>query len=483
MGTNESFKLDTILTIRKEDDGYAATVTVRQLDPVTVFLTTDVTDYLRRHSVVFGFELKKIEEAIGLIKTGPIDAVVQVARGKRTVEGKDGHEEYRFRTKLSAGAHTETRTDYRERGLVNNVRPGQILAVIEKETPGKPGIKVTGEKIDAPPVRCVKVPRPGINVETRIDGAVRTYIATAAGHARRLFDEIQVTKDFIIDGDLDYTKGNIDFVGNVGISGDVKSGFTVRAEGSISIGGSVEPNAVVIAGKNITVNDTVRCGTADGLFEAGGDITARTVLNSKIYAKGNVFIKEYISESNVYCVGKFASSWGTIIGSSVEAIGGINVNRIGKENNLAKNYIYSGRSIVSERRRKKIDEELLALKNELALIAKKVEIERSAESSGDDTIDPRERDRLKQIGIARSQHVKQIKERIEELENESRSLQHRFQINREAIMVVKGYIYPTTVIANGANELAVIEDRHNAVTLEYREQSPETPQPQPAAAQ
>jgi uncharacterized protein (DUF342 family) len=466
MGSTESFKLDALLDVRREDDDYAATVTVKMTDPATPFMSSDVTDFLRRHSVVFGFDLKKIEEVLSTVRSGPTGTVITVARGKRPVAGKDGHEEYRFRTSLSAGAQTDTRTDFRERGLVNNVRPGKIIAIIEREVPGKIGITVSGEKIKPPPVRCVNAMRAGINVETCVDGTTTTYIAMVAGHARRLFDEIQVTRDFIIEGDLDYTKGNIDFVGNVGISGDVKSGFVIKADGNITIGGSVEPNAVVIAGKSITVGDTIRCGQNGGQVEAGADITARIVLNSHIQAKGNVAIKESISESTVYCLGKFTSAWGVIIGSTIEAIGGIQVNRIGKEDALAKNIIYSGRSLLSEKRLRKIDEELLNLNNEMALLVRKTEIERA---SGDASANQNERDRLKQIGAARTQHARQIKERIEELESEKNFLRGRNIINREAIMVIKGIIYPTAEIANGTNGFQVIDGQHKPVTLDYRE--------------
>lgn len=85
-------------------------------------------------------------------------------------------------------------------------------------------------------------------------------------------------------------------------------------------------------------------------------------------------------------------------------------------------------------------------------------------------MDPRERDRLKQLGMARSNHLKQIKERIEELEEEKQWLRQRFRINPEAKMVVKGKVYPTTLLCNGSNELSIIEKEQTGVTLEYSEE-------------
>ena len=463
--SSESFKLEMLLGVLIEDDGYQASVRIRQTDPKTGFTTMDLADFLRRHSVAYGFEMNRFQEVLDKIKSGPENESIPVARGKKVVEGKDGNEEYRFRTRLLVGAQTDQKTDYRERGLVNNVRPGQVIAIITKEIPGKPGIKVTGEKIDPPPVCCVTVPKRGCNVDVYTENRTATFVAMVAGNARKLFDEIQVTKDFIINGDLDYTKGNIDFVGNVGIFGDVKSGFTIHADGDIMISGNVEPNAKVVAEKNISVKKAVRCGMENGAFYAKGDISAGTVINSRIEAGGNVFIKEYLSDSDVYCEGVFASSWGTILGSTIEAIGGINVNNIGKENSLTKNALYSGKSVLSAERLKKIEDELANLKNEIALVAKKVSIERQEGSA--DEMDARERDRVKQIGIARTAHIKQSKECIAELEEEQRYLQGRYRINPEATMVVKGKVYPTTLLCNGARELSIIEHEQAGVKLEY----------------
>lgn len=467
MGTTESFKLEILLSVRIEDEGYSASLTIKDIDTTTPFVSNDVADFLRRNTVVYGFDIAKLDEVIKLLKTGPAGSTVQVARGKRMTPGKDGSEEYRFRTTLLAGTHTDSKTDYRERGLVNNVRAGQVIATIVKEIPGKPGLTVNGNRIEPPPVKCVTVCDARMNVERYCEGNIYTYVAMTAGHARKLFSEIQVTRDFVIEGDLDYTKGNIDFVGNVGITGDVKSGFSVLAAGDISIGGNVEPGAIVKAGKSIAVNGTVRCGMENGLFEAKEDISVRSLINSKVQAGRNFFLKELINDSEVYCEGVFASSWGTIIGCTIEAIGGINVNKIGKDASASKNSIYSGKSILSEELQKRCNSELASLKNELALISKKVSIEREGGPTDTDELDPTERDRLKQLGIARGKHVKQIKERMEELEKDLMYLQQRYKINTDAKMIVKGKIYPTALLSNGANELKVIDKEENGVTLDF----------------
>lgn len=464
--SSESFKLDFLLRVFIEDDGYSASVMIKAPDESGhSFIPMDVTDYLRRNSVGYGFELKNIEEVLKLLKTGPGKEKVVVARGKRPVEGVDGAEDYRFRTKLMVGTQTDQRTDFKERGLINNVRPGQVIAIITKEIPGKPGFKVNGEKVEPRKVRKVKMPKCGINVEEYLEDRTYTYVSMIAGNARKFFNEIQVTRDFIVNGDLDYTKGNIDFVGNVGIYGDVKSGFTIKAGGDIMIDGNVEHNARVITPKNITVKKTVRCGMENGMFEAGGDVTAHTIINSKIYSNGNVFVKDYIGDSEVYCDGVFASSWGTILGSTIEAVGGINVNKVGKKDGVAKNELYSGKSRFSMKKLEKGEEEMLNLKNEMALIAKKVSIEHD-EGNGT-TGSQAEQDRLKKIGAARGRHVKQIHERMEALEQEMNEYRRRCSIDPDARIIVKGMIYPPVYFCNGNNELSIDDNERNGLSLEF----------------
>jgi len=465
--SSESFKLDFLLRLFIEDDGYSASVMIKALDESEhAFIPMDVTDYLRRNSVGYGFDLKNIEEVLKKIKTGPVKEKISIAAGKRPIEGEDGSEEYRFRTKLMVGAQTDQRTDFRERGLINNVRPGQVIAVITKEILGKPGFKVTGEKVEPRKVRRVKMPKCGINVEVYHEDRTDTYVSMIAGNARKFFNEIQVTRDFIVNGDLDYTKGNIDFVGNVGIYGDVKSGFSVKAGGDIMIDGNVEHNAKVSTPKNITVKKTIRCGMENGMFEAGGDVTAHAIVNSKIYSNGSVFVKDYIGDSEVYCDGVFASSWGTILGSTIEAVGGISVNKVGKKDGVAKNELYSGKSSFSMKKLEKGEEEMLNLKNEMALIAKKVSIEH--EEGGGDTGSPTDQDRIKQIGAARSRHVKQINERMEELEKEMNEYRRRCSVNPDAQIIVKGTIYPPVSFCNGNNEIKINDDEQEGLILEYK---------------
>ena len=79
--------------------------------------------------------------------------------------------------------------------------------------------------------------------------------------------DLSVVNVYEVNGNLDMSMGNIDFNGDVNITGSVRSGVTVHAMGSIYVGGFVE-GATLIAGKDIVLKDGVNTKNS-GKIEAG----------------------------------------------------------------------------------------------------------------------------------------------------------------------------------------------------------------------
>ncbi|MGL1903747.1 MAG: FapA family protein [Fibrobacterales bacterium] len=471
MGTPIYEALDELISVSIEDNGYKAFVSVKKNREDFECSNTQVIEFLKDKKVTYGYSLDAIKKIILRIKGREPGEAILIASGKVKEEGKDGSEKYKFRTKMMIGAEVDDKVDYKERKLVNNMRPGQILAVIKKHIYGKPGLKVTGEKEEAVPVRKVGIPNAGLHVQVFEKEGVLTYVAMSAGHARLIFNEIQVTSNFAIVGDLDLTKGNIDFVGDVEITGDVASGFKINAGGNIIIGGNVEPNAVIIAKKDIIVKKTIRCGKSLGGFVAGGDITAGTILNSRIENKGDVYVKDMIADSEIFSMGHFSCSWGTILGSTIEAVSGISVNSIGKESGVGQNIIIAGNTDINEEALEKADQGLLNLNNELNLIIKNIPTK--TEESTDENKESNA-ERLKNLNKARAVHVEELNEKIKALQEEKEYLESHLHTNPDAVIEIRGKVYPTATIINGLNRMLVFDDVESACSLEY--QAPEMPE-------
>lgn len=235
--------LDDVFQVQISEDGFRASAVVRQNHPPVQTTAAEIKQFLAKNKIIYGIKEKALEELMKQLQPNSIKKNLVVAEGKPMVEGKKGFVDFKFRTKILAGKENEDKIDFKERGLINNVKEKDLLAVVTPEVPGVPGMRVTGEAVPPAPVNPVKKPGTGLNVAVSPDG--NTYTSTIMGNARLVFKEIQVTPDFIVKGDLDLTKGNIDFVGNVLITGSVASGFTVKAGGDVVIGGSVEPDAVI----------------------------------------------------------------------------------------------------------------------------------------------------------------------------------------------------------------------------------------------
>jgi uncharacterized protein (DUF342 family) len=56
----------------------------------------------------------------------------------------------------------------------------------------------------------------------------------------------------VLQHDVDFRSGNIDFPGPVNVRGDVTSGFVLRAAGEVQIAGSVDGGSVIADG-DITI--------------------------------------------------------------------------------------------------------------------------------------------------------------------------------------------------------------------------------------
>jgi len=105
--------------------------------------------------------------------------LLDIAQGKAPTEGIDGRIEYLLATEPQAGAMLEDgRMDFRQRGYLQPVEPGQPLAKLIPHTLGEPGISVKGEKIPARPGRPIRL-QTGKNVE--IDHEAHLIRATTEG--------------------------------------------------------------------------------------------------------------------------------------------------------------------------------------------------------------------------------------------------------------------------------------------------------------
>ncbi|MEZ3433165.1 MAG: FapA family protein [Lachnospiraceae bacterium] len=277
--------------------------------------------------ITFGIE----EELIA----GIIDAsekyfhIFMAAKGEAAIQGKDGYivDLYPRVIERKFEVDEHDRVDYASLNLIQNADKGDVICEAVPPTMGVTGRTVLGQKLSAKDGKAVKLPK-GRNTEISEDGT--KLLALQAGHVEFNNGSFQVKTVMEIDSNVDYTTGNINFLGDVHIRGDVCSGFTVRAVGDITVDGVVESGNVEAGGDLIVVKGIV--GDRSSVVKAHRDIYAKYLESSIVHAKGNLHT-DCILHSDVYCDGeiKVCTGKGVVIGGKLRAARGMEAKIVGSK--------------------------------------------------------------------------------------------------------------------------------------------------------
>lgn len=265
-------------------------------NPVTADM---VYEALKKAGVVYGIDQARVEEAL---KAARSNEPILVARGKPAEDGRDAQLTYYFPVegqKPKPAELDDGRVDYYNLNLIYNVEAGQVLATKTPATQGEPGSTVTGKPL---------LPRPGKDCQLRagkntelIDKGL-TLIASARGHVLMQGNKIHVLPVYEVAGNVDFSTGNIDFIGSVQVRGSIKFGFTVRAEGDVEVRETIEGGSI-IAGGNVVVKEGIR-GLGKGRIVAKGSVFAKFLETAHIQAGQDVIVGEAIMHSHVNAGGK-----------------------------------------------------------------------------------------------------------------------------------------------------------------------------------
>ena len=206
------------------------------------------------------------DEIRGAIDNRRYDENICVARWTPPIDGSDGRVDYKFKMDNTKAPVMDEHgvVDFKNLGIVNNITKGTTIANIILNTDGIPGMDIMGKPVAQKKGVPANV-RAGKGTSLVNDGT--ELIAALDGNLRFSKGEFTVEEDLVINGDVDVSSGNIDFIGNVSIRGSVFEGYKVTSK------------------KNITINGSVTGAELD----ADGDITVRIGANSSIInCRGNV---------------------------------------------------------------------------------------------------------------------------------------------------------------------------------------------------
>jgi len=309
----------------------------------------------RKAGVIFGIDEKALAAAIGAANgTMSRQKDVCVAAGTMPKEGEAGTVEFTFSTApldYDFRILPDGRIDYKNSANILMAEKDKLLARIAEPKQGVPGVNVLGEKVAANAGKPALLTA-GNGVRKTENG--KEFYADINGSIVLNGTIIEVVNTYVVNGDVDYSTGNIQFNGNVVINGTVPDGFEVKADGDIVVM-KIAESARLEAGRDIIIKGGVQ-GKGKGLVSAGRDIRVGYAQNARMEAEGNIYIDNFAINSYIFTLKHLImkNKKGAVIGGEVYAQRGIDVKALGSETGV-KTMVDAGNDYLVLRRLAEID--------------------------------------------------------------------------------------------------------------------------------
>jgi len=215
------------------------------------YTKTEILEQLTLSGIKYGI---KEDVLVKLTEQQDFDNIL-VAEGIPAINGIDDKIEIKFSEKTNSKKLVEDeegKVDYKSIGRVESSRKGDILVVRREGKEGKDGIDVKGIPKKHKVLKKVQL-KAGEGCELRGENIA---VALIEGKPSCKGNVISVHKLHVIDNDVDLKTGNIDFVGDVVIYGNVKEGMKVNAGHNLIIHQNVE-SAIVNAKGDLEVTGNI----------------------------------------------------------------------------------------------------------------------------------------------------------------------------------------------------------------------------------
>ncbi len=315
----DSQQLDSYMRIQTSADKLSAFLTFSRMDDDFSCTSKELEIYARSKGVTFGLDSAVLEQ-IALNPLAYYKEQTIIAKGSVPAPGKDGYVklvydmsgENKQPTELDDGT-----VDFKEVVKLKNVKRGQMIAERFAPTLGPAGTTIAGELIPPKLGKTVRF-KVGKNVVVN-DEETAMYSAIDGMISLTDKDKINVFPVYEVNGDVDYSIGNIDFVGTVVIRGNVLSGFRVRASGDIRIIGGVEGAEIESAG-SIEITGGILAGSK-GFVKAGRNVKCTFIQEGNVSAGEDVLVSQSIMHSHVRAGHSVicAGAKGLVVGGLIQA--------------------------------------------------------------------------------------------------------------------------------------------------------------------
>ncbi len=295
----------------------------------------DIKEALVHSEINSGVDEETLRKICDDLKNGtaPEDRIT-IALGIPPVNGSNGKIIYHFSTEtsLKPKVNPDGSVDYKSVDIVISVAKGEKLASLEPPEKGVPGKNVFGDPLPCTDGKPALLPL-GPNTEPAPQNP-DILVASSNGIVRRVGTAVEVCEGFVINGNVDFSTGNVKYDHSVIVTGDVKSGFEIECGGDLQAGGTIEDCALKIGG-NVLCRFGF-CGQGKGLIDARGDINLGFMKNQTIRSRKNVNIAREAINSTIFAKESIHIHGNplSVAGGSLTAGESITVNSFGNHSGI-----------------------------------------------------------------------------------------------------------------------------------------------------
>lgn len=413
-----------------------------------------IMEVLDKNNVKYGLDTDMISS---IVIDKRYSSKLPVAKWTPPVNGVDGTITYRFETVVKNAPVEDEHgfVDYKNLGLVRTVHKGDVIADITMPTEGEPGMDVRGKVLRQIVGKKAKY-TVGTNTAVTEDGL--QIISNVDGNVNYRGGAFHVDQVVTIAGDVDASVGNISFVGDVVVKGEVLEGFKISSNANIIVAGNVN-GATLEADGDIVIKK----GCINSNVVAHGSVTANFCEYSDIKCDGDLNSTNFVV-CDVYCGGTITTKGnnGGLLGGKYTCLNSVELSNIGTKSYIPTMLTIGDNALLSEEK-EAVQKQIEKVKENLEKVLLIIEFLHNKKKEISPKPLPPDKEEI--LGTSRRQKVlynveiNNLNKRIEEI-NISLA-------NRQYLSVgCKGYIYPgVKIIINDAVFKAEAEYVRTKITL------------------
>lgn len=247
-----------------------------------------------------------------------------------------------------------------------NVLKGDLIGTYYPPTEGLAGLDVQGKPISVRTGKNLKV-KAGRNVVVSADK--REWRSEIDG--RVIYDgkRVGVEEVLLINKNVDFSIGNIDFTGTVRVGGNIPDLFIVKSRLDLDVDGLIA-GATIECGGELNVNGGI-AQRGKGSILSHGNITAKFINNANVRCHGDITVAKEALNNDIVGARNIICDHGKIAGGTIMVARDVFVKILGSEQGT-KTVIGVGRDIFEEEKIPGIEKKIRATHKKVEEINAKI---------------------------------------------------------------------------------------------------------------